>query len=160
MAALPQLLEPDIREINKGLEDLLQKSEATAALLLDKGGFLITQCGRLDQFDTTTLGALSAGSYAATETIAGLVKEANFSSVYQQGETHSLLVANVDENCLLTVIFPARVSVGAVKYYAEETVKLIARQIVIARRRNPDISIDLSMLNLAESPQVFRKKAV
>ncbi len=160
MAALPQLLEPDIREINNALEDLLQKSEATAALLLDKGGFLITQCGRLDQFDTTTLGALSAGSYAATETIAGLVKESNFSSVYQQGDTHSLLVVNVDENCLLTVIFPARMSVGAVKYYAEDAIKSIAQQIVTAQRRNPTISIDLSMLNLADSHKVFRKKAV
>ena len=69
----------------------------------------------MDQFDSTSLAALSAGSYAATETIASMVQESTFSSVYQQGETHSILVLNVDEHCLLTVIFPARISVGAVK---------------------------------------------
>jgi predicted regulator of Ras-like GTPase activity (Roadblock/LC7/MglB family) len=133
------------------------KSESSAALLLDKGGFLITQCGRVDQFDSTSLAALSAGSYAATETIASMVQESTFSSVYQQGETHSILVLNVDEHCLLTVIFPARISVGAVKYYAVDTAKLVASQMQAAAARNPSVRIDLSMLNLADPQPLFRK---
>jgi predicted regulator of Ras-like GTPase activity (Roadblock/LC7/MglB family) len=160
MAALPQLLEPDIREINHALDDLLQKSDASGAMVLDKGGFLITQYGRLDHYDVTTLAALSAGSYAATETIAILVQEPNFSSVYQQGDNQSLLVLNVDAHCLLAVIFPAHLSVGAVKYYAGDTIKLIAQQMTTARDRNPSVSVDLAMLNVADTQQFFRKKAV
>src|SRR5438045_9786217 len=126
MATLPQLFEEDIRELERALQELLMKSEASAALIIDKGGFLISQCGEKHDFDTTTLAALSAASFAATQGIASLVSESNFSSVYQQGETYSLLVLNVDEYCLLTIVFKAHISVGAIKYFAESSTKLVA----------------------------------
>ena len=158
MATLPQLLEDDIRQIERALNDLLTKSEATSALLLDKGGFLITQCGDVRRFDTTTIGALAAAMYAATEGIASLVSEANFSSVYQQGENSSLLVHNVDEHCLLLVIFRAQISVGAVKYYALGTLSVIAQQLQVAQVRAPGEGFDLSVLNIANTADIFRKK--
>jgi len=158
MGTLPQLIEEDIRQIDGSLDELLSKSEATSAVVIDKGGFIITQCGDVRRFDITTLGALAAAMYAATQGIASLVNEVNFSSVYQQGETFSLLVHNVDEHCLLVVIFKAQISVGAVKYYAVNTISQVAQQLVIAEARSPDQGIDLSVLNVADTSGVFRKK--
>ena len=155
---LPQLIEEDMREIDGALGDLLMKSEATSALVLDKGGFLITQCGDTRRFDTTTLGALAAAMYAATQGIASLVGEIDFSSVYQQGENISLLVNNVDEHCLLLVIFRAQISVGAVKYYALGTIARLAQQLRAAQERAPGEGYDLSVLNMADSSELFRKK--
>jgi predicted regulator of Ras-like GTPase activity (Roadblock/LC7/MglB family) len=155
---LPQLIEEDMREIDGALGDLLMKSEATSALVLDKGGFLITQCGDTRRFDTTTLGALAAAMYAATQGIASLVGEIDFSSVYQQGENISLLVNNVDEHCLLLVIFRAQISVGAVKYYALGTIAQLAQQLRAAQERAPGEGYDLSVLNMADSSDLFRKK--
>src|SRR6185436_11417026 len=126
MATLPQLIEEDVRELSRALHDLLMKTEASTALIIDKGGFLITQCGQYNEFDTTTLAALSAASFAATQGIAGLVSEENFSSVYQQGERYSLLVVNVDQYCLLTIIFKAQIGVGAVKYYCGPAIEAVA----------------------------------
>ena len=159
MATLPQLIEEDIQALNRAMEELLGKSDACAALVIDKGGFLITQRVQARDFDITTLAALSAASFAATQGIASLVSESNFTSIYQQGETHSLLVVNVDEYCLLTVVFPAQVSVGAVKYFAATTVKEIAGQLKKAHQRDPDAKLDLSLLNLAETGPLFRKKS-
>ncbi len=158
MATLPQLLEEDVQSLDVALKDLIGKSEATSALVLDKGGFVIGECGDTRAFDTTTLGALAAAAYAATQGIASLVGEANFSSVYQQGENYSLLVNNVDEHCLLVVIFNAQISVGAVKYYAMSAISQIARQLLIARNRSPDEGIDLSILNLADAADMFTKR--
>ena len=155
---LPQLIEEDIREIDGALGDLLTKSEAISALVLDKGGFLITQCGDTRRFDTTTLGALAAAMYAATQGIASLVGEIDFSSVYQQGENISLLVNNVDEHCLLLVIFRAQISVGAVKYYALGTIAQLAQQLRAAQARAPGEGYDLSVLNIADTADLFRKK--
>jgi predicted regulator of Ras-like GTPase activity (Roadblock/LC7/MglB family) len=160
MPTLPQLIEEDIGEINTALHELLVKSDANVAFLIDKGGFVITQCGRVADLDVTTLAALSAASFAATESIASLVSEKNFSSVYQQGENFSLLVVNVDEHCLLTVIFKANLSVGAVKYYSADTIKLVAAQLKRAQQRAPDGGFDLSMLNLADPSPLFRRKTV
>jgi predicted regulator of Ras-like GTPase activity (Roadblock/LC7/MglB family) len=158
MATLPQLLEEDVQGLDAALKDLVGKSEATSALVLDKGGFVIGEVGDTSAFDSTTLGALAAAAYAATQGIASLVGEANFSSVYQQGENYSLLVNNVDEHCLLVVIFNAQISVGAVKYYAMGAISQIARQLQIARNRSPDEGIDLSILNLADAADMFTKR--
>ena len=159
MATLPQLIEEDIGELNSVLQELLIKSDAGATLIIDKGGFIITQCGRGLEFDTMTLSALSAASYAATEGIAQVVGEHNFSSVYQQGETYSLLVLNVDEHCLLTIIFKASLSVGAIKYFARDTTRRVGTQLQQAQNRDPGGGLDLSMLNLADPSVVFRRKS-
>ena len=105
MSTLPVLIEEDIEELERALQELLLKCEGSAALIIDKGGFLITQVGDGRKIDSTTLAALSAASFAATQGIASLVSETNFSSVYQQGDSFSLLVLNVDEYSLLTVVF-------------------------------------------------------
>jgi len=64
----------------------------------------------------------------------------------------------VDEHCLLLVIFKAQISVGAVKYYAVNTIGQIAQQLQVAHARSPDQGIDLSVLNVADTSGVFRKK--
>ncbi len=159
MAALPQLLEEDIALFEDALQELLSRADATTAMLIDKAGFLIAKCGNQRQFDLTSIAALAAGAYAATQTIANLIREKNFNSVYQQGERYSILVTNVDENCLLVTIFRAVVGVGAVKYYAGSTCQRIATQMKIAHQRKPEATIDLSLLNLADPGEVFKRKA-
>lgn len=160
MPTLPQLIEEDISEINNALQELLIKSDATSTLVIDKGGFIITQNGRTQELDTMTLAALAAAAFAATESIASLVGEQNFSSTYQQGDHSSLLVVNVDEYCLLSVIFKATLSVGAIKYYAAETIKRIDAQLKKAHQRAPGSGLDLSMLNLADPSVLFKKMKV
>jgi len=160
MFTLPQLIEEDLQEINAALRDLVMKSEALSALVIDKGGFLITTQGHWDTYDSTTVAALSAGSFAANREIASLVGEPSFTHIYQQGEQHSLLVSNIDENCLLVVIFKALTGVGAVKYYAQVAVQLVAAQLLRAAERDPDNGLDLSVLNMADTSTVFHRRAV
>ena len=164
MATLPQLVEQDIRQIDRSLQELLGSSEAVIACVIDKGGFLIThsaggagESGEYE-FDLTTIAALASGAYLANQTIANLVHEENFDSVYQQGETFSMLTHNVDEHSLLVIIFPATVGVGIVKYYAARAVGRIARQMEIAHERDPEHGLDLSILNVADASEFFIKK--
>ena len=118
MATLPQLIEEDIQLLDEEMRELLEKSDATTALIIDKGGFLICSQGDDRRFDLTTIAALASGAFMANETIANLVHEPTFNSVYQQGEKVSMFVMTIDEHCLLSVIFKAQVSVGVVKYFA------------------------------------------
>ena len=158
MATLPQLIEEDIQRLDESLRELVAQTEATAALLIDKGGFLIAHQGNAEEFDLTTIGALASGAFLANQTIAGLVNEKNFNSIYQQGEKFSMFVVDVDEHCLLVVIFQSKVGVGVVKFYATMTVKELARHLAAACERNPEGGLDLSELNLANPQEVFRKK--
>src|SRR5580765_7648201 len=137
MPTLPQLVEEDVQRLDEILRELLAQTDGTTALVIDKGGFLISSCGDSRQFDLTTIAALASGAYLANQTIANLVHETNFNSVYQQGERMSMFVMCIDEFVLLTVIFPAQVSVGAVKYFASPCCAAIAEQLMYAQQRDP-----------------------
>lgn len=158
MGTLPQLVEEDIRCLEEALRELLEKSEATTAAIIDKGGFLISSYGDSRQFDLTTIAALASGAYLANQTIANLVHETNFNSVYQQGERFSMFALSVDEHCLLVIIFKAHVSVGVVKYFALPAGEKIAEQMRVAQERDPEGGLDLSVLNLADTAELFKRK--
>ena len=159
MPGLPQLIDEDVQSLDFAVDELLRKTEATAALIIDKGGPLISQRGRVDQFDTTTMAALAAGSFCATQAIAERMGETTFSNTYQQGEHHSLFVSNVDENVLLIVVFKASSSVGLVKYFSAGTIKEIASQLQRASLRDPDEKVDLVSMNVLDASDIFRKRS-
>jgi predicted regulator of Ras-like GTPase activity (Roadblock/LC7/MglB family) len=156
---LPPLIEADIHGMDGALGEFLKQTDATTALIIDKGGFMITHQGDARRFDLTTIAALASGAYMANETIANLVHESKFNSVYQQGEKHSMFVSCIDEHCLLVVIFASRLSVGAVKYFAAPAGEKIAEQLRAAQERDPDSGFDLSTLNVADTESLFRKRA-
>jgi predicted regulator of Ras-like GTPase activity (Roadblock/LC7/MglB family) len=133
MAGLPQLIEDDVRVVEAALDELLRRSEASSALVIDKGGPLISQRGETHKFDATTVAALAAGAF-------------------------SLLISNVDDNLLLIVVFPAETGVGAVKYYAADAVARLSAQMQNAAQRAPGPGLDLVSLNTLDISQVFRKR--
>jgi predicted regulator of Ras-like GTPase activity (Roadblock/LC7/MglB family) len=126
-------------------------------MVIDKGGPVIYQRGAVDQFDTTTIAALAAGSFCATQAIAERLGETHFASIYQQGDRFSLLFSNIDDDTLLLVIFKAELSAGAIKYYAAETARNILGQFRQARERAPGESLDLVSENLLDVSAVFSK---
>jgi predicted regulator of Ras-like GTPase activity (Roadblock/LC7/MglB family) len=159
MATLPQLIEEDIRQIDGSLSEFIKQADVIGALVIDKGGFLITHKGDMGDLDLTTIGALASGAFMASQTIAGLVKEKNFNSTFQQGEKFSLYILEVDEECMLAIIFTSKTGLGIVKYYSSNVASDIARQLKTARARNPEGGFDLSVMNLANPKDLFRKKS-
>jgi predicted regulator of Ras-like GTPase activity (Roadblock/LC7/MglB family) len=158
MATLPQLIEEDVLRFDDELRNLLSQTDASTALIIDKGGFLIANQGDNRQFDLTTIAALASGAYMANQTIANLVHEPNFNSVYQQGDQFSMFAMSIDDQSILVVIFKATVSVGVVKYFAAPAVSGIAKQMQIAQEREPGGGLDLSILNMADPSALFKKR--
>ena len=160
MATLPQLLEEDVRALDKTLQEFLKQTDAQVALIIDKGGFLITHQGNVGDMDMTTIGALASGAFMASQTIAGLVTEKDFNHTALQGENYSIITVGVDEHCLLVVVFLSKTGMGVVKYYSGAAVGRIARQLATARERDPEGGLDLSVMNVADPQDFFRKKAL
>jgi predicted regulator of Ras-like GTPase activity (Roadblock/LC7/MglB family) len=161
MDTLPQLIEEDVKKMDDMLRWFMVGTDATIALVIDKGGFLITfRTGNsmMEDLDLTTIAALASGAFMANQTIANLVHESNFNSIYQQGDNNSMFVTNVDNNCLLVIIFRSATGLGPIKFYANNTVKQIASQMKIARDRKPGAGVDLSALNLVDTRAVFQRK--
>jgi predicted regulator of Ras-like GTPase activity (Roadblock/LC7/MglB family) len=159
MPSVPQLTEEDVQEIDVALNDLLVKSGATAALVAAEGGFLIFKQGDTSHFDATTLSALAANAFSATQAIASVLNETSFATVYQQGVNFSILIAQINRQHSLIVVFPAAVSIGAVKYFAAFTIQVVTTQLNKARDRAPSQGFDLAMLNVADASQMFRMRS-
>jgi predicted regulator of Ras-like GTPase activity (Roadblock/LC7/MglB family) len=160
MLGLPQLQCEDMQVMDGSLDELLRKTDATAALIIDRGGPLVTERGQTKEFDTTTMAALAAGSFSATQAIAERVGESDFSSVYQQGTRHSILVSMIDESLLMILIFRADLGVGIMKYHAKAAIENIAIQLAAARLRSPDNTVDLVSMNSFDAADIFRKIGV
>ena len=109
------------------LEDFLDKSEASYAMIIDRGGIILSQHGELpDNADPNIVAALSAGSFAATRELALRVGEADCSALYQQGAHSHILVTAVDDDIVLVTVFGKQTTVGLVKFYSAKTVKRIS----------------------------------
>jgi len=159
MFSLPLLISDDIGAIDAALGDFLGDSGARLALFIDTGGFIVTTQGEIGNIDTSTLGALAANSFAATQAIAKIIEDQSVTSLYQQGNENSLLIVAVADFGFLAIVFPAVIGVGSVKYYSEDMVARVGKQLHTARSRAPDQGLDLSALNLADAAPLFRRRA-
>jgi predicted regulator of Ras-like GTPase activity (Roadblock/LC7/MglB family) len=158
MGQFPSLNQEDIDVIDAALNGLLRKSEANIALLVEKAGYLIHQCGNPDAIDTTTFATLGSNAYNAVQFMASLVNENNFTSMYQQGEHFSTLMVNVDDNSLLVIVFPTHLTVGSMKYYAVPAAKQIADRIGVSSVRGDGFGVDLSDIDASNAQPLFHKK--
>ncbi len=158
MEQFPQIIDEDFQVFDASLKELLQKSGASTALLVEKAGYLIIETGEKAPFNTAELATLASNAFNATQFMAERMAETNFSSMFQQGEKQSVLWMNIDTNSLLVVVFPAEVSVGAVKLYAIESAKVLAAQIKTASKRDQTGGLDLATLDPESADEIFKRK--
>jgi len=108
------------------LEDFLEKAEADYAMIIDRGGMILSQQGELpDNADPDIVAALSAGSFAATRELALRVGESDCAALYQQGTNSHILISAVDDDVVLITIFGRQTTVGLVKFYSAKAIKRI-----------------------------------
>ena len=113
----------DVDRIDRLLSEFLRLSGAKCALLIDKDGHLVTKRGELNTIDIDTISALVAGSFAATQEMARLLGEDEFTAMFHQGERDNIQLSLVGDRTLLTILFDDRTTVGMVRLYASETSK-------------------------------------
>jgi predicted regulator of Ras-like GTPase activity (Roadblock/LC7/MglB family) len=159
MFTLPLLISEDIDIMDAALGDFVAVSGSRLALFIDGGGFIVTKQGDAGDMDIATLGALAANSFAATQAISKIIADQSVTSLYQEGNENSLLILSVGDFGFLAVVFPAEIGVGSVKYYGQEIVQQLNRQLTAAQARAPEDGMDLSVLNIADATPLFRRRA-
>ena len=128
--------EQDITEIDKILSDFLERAQAKCALLVDKEGHMVTKKGFTKSFNTDSIAALVAGSFAATKQMAQLLGEAEFSVIFHQGKNENIHIGLVAERALVVVIFDDRTTLGMVRLYADELTRRLSDSLLRAIERN------------------------
>jgi predicted regulator of Ras-like GTPase activity (Roadblock/LC7/MglB family) len=109
------LYEEEFKHLEEALRRLRQEANAKAVFLIDKNGQQIAAAGEIDQFDTTSLASLTAGNVAATDGLAKLIGEREFSVLFHEGQQDHIHISIVAKRAILVVIFDDRSSLGLVR---------------------------------------------
>lgn len=135
--------EEDIEQISRILAELLSLSKAKCALLIDKEGHLVAKEGAVKTFDTDSLSALVAGSFAATKEMARLLGEDEFSVMFHQGQVDNIQLTLIGDRTILTVIFDDQTQLGMIRLYTQEAVKKLLAVFEASAASSPNAAIDL-----------------
>jgi predicted regulator of Ras-like GTPase activity (Roadblock/LC7/MglB family) len=109
------LYEEEFKLLEDALRRLRQEANAKAVFLIDKNGQQIASAGDVQQFDTTSLASLTAGNVAATDGLAKLIGEREFSVLFHEGQQDHIHISIVAKRAILVVIFDDRSSLGLVR---------------------------------------------
>jgi len=109
------LYEEEIQSLEEVLKRLRQDANAKAVFLIDKNGQQMAAAGETEQFDTTSLASLTAGNVAATDSLAKLIGEREFSVLFHEGQRDHIHISIVAKRAILLVIFDERSSLGLVR---------------------------------------------
>ena len=115
--SLPDLVlyDEEFRRIKDSLQRLASDANANVVFLVDKNGQQIAAVGDLQSLDTTSLASLTAGNVAATDGLARLIGEREFSILFHEGERDNIHISIVAQRVILVVIFDERTSLGLVR---------------------------------------------
>src|SRR5262245_14463662 len=109
------MYEDEYQRIKAIIARLRCDSNAKLVFLVDKNGQQIAAHGELEHFDATSLGSLTAGNVAATDGLAKLIGEKEFSILFHEGERDNIHISIVAQRVILVVIFDERSSLGLVR---------------------------------------------
>ena len=109
------LHEEEYQRIREVITRLRGECNAKVVFLVDKNGQQIAANGELEAIDTTALASLAAGNVAATDSLARLIGEKEFSILFHEGERDNLHISVVGGKVILVVIFDERSSLGLVR---------------------------------------------
>lgn len=115
MAETPFILqEQQFHRLKTVLERLCVECAARVVFLVDRDGQPIAFHGDIGDMDTTSFSTLAAGNVAATSSMAKLIGEDVFPSVFHEGERESIFISVIGRS-LLVVVFNERSTLSLVK---------------------------------------------
>ena len=116
----------DVQQLEDLLKGFLGETRARCAVLVDRSGRLLTSFGDTAGMDRVTFASLVAGDFSASDQLASLLGEQEFSSLYHQGEGNSMFLADLDGWAILAALFDGRTTLGMVRLKSKAIVPKFA----------------------------------
>ncbi len=138
--------EQDSVRITAILDNFLAQSSARTALIVDKTGQMVATVGETPTFDSTAFASLTAADFSANDQLAKMIGEAEFGSLFHQGEQESLYLADIASRVILVVLFDTRTTLGMVKLRVKPTVgalnQVFTEMMTQDRQEQPRVETD------------------
>jgi predicted regulator of Ras-like GTPase activity (Roadblock/LC7/MglB family) len=117
---MPQwtLFEKDFSTIDRVLNELLERTNALSAHLVDRSGQLVTSAGRIGDFDATAFASLIAADFTANAEIGQLLGEDGVEAVVSEGKSRSVYSCMLASRVIMCTVFDRRSTLGLVRFRA------------------------------------------
>src|SRR4051812_48181144 len=107
--------EDDVRRFDDLLSAYIATTQVQCALLCDRTGRLLTSKGDTAGLDGITFASLAAGDFGASDQLAALLGEDEFTSLYHHGRDRSMFLADLAGTAILAAIFDNKTTLGMVR---------------------------------------------
>jgi predicted regulator of Ras-like GTPase activity (Roadblock/LC7/MglB family) len=136
--ASPDLVmyEEEYQQIKEILARLQIDSNSKIVFLVDKNGQQIAAHGDMAGVDATSLASLTAGNVAATDGLAKLIGEKEFSILFHEGERDNIHISLVAQRVILVVIFDEKSSLGLVRLRVKKASQELEKAFEILVRKS------------------------
>ncbi len=120
------ILTPEkVAKLEQLLHNYLISIGVNLALLIDEAGNILVSAGQNEDVDVTSLAALAAANFGATNQIAKLLGEDDFSILYHKGKKDNIHLSKIGEDVILVTVFTDEVPLGLVRLKASQVAKEI-----------------------------------
>lgn len=111
--------------VDEILDKLRQVSASRFIALVSTSGQPITTVSSEEHPDTLSLASLAASSFAATQQLAAVLDEREFTLLFHEGRESNLHVSQVTDQVLLIITFGRETQVGKVRLYTTRAVEVL-----------------------------------
>jgi len=102
-------------DVRNYLAQELMGEGISSVLVIDNAGSLIVSVGNKPSLDVTSLAAVAAANYAATQQIARLIGERDFVLLFYKGHNESFHFTRVGEEYIIITVFDNSLSLGLLR---------------------------------------------
>jgi predicted regulator of Ras-like GTPase activity (Roadblock/LC7/MglB family) len=127
----------DVRRFDELLTTFIAETRCRSAFLVDRAGRLLTSAGERDGLDEVTLASLASAGFSASNQLAALLGEEEFTSLYHHGAERSMFLADIAGAAVLAVLFDARATLGMVRIKTKALVPGFAEHITRLAQQGP-----------------------
>lgn len=101
----------------------------SSVLIIDNAGTLIVNIGTKPSLDATSLAAVAAANYAATQQIARLIGERDFVLLFYKGLNESFHFCRVGEEFIIVTVFENSLSLGLLRLKIAEAAAVLEKKL-------------------------------
>ena len=124
--------------IDEMFGEYLADSEAKDIILLNKSGELIAKSGDITSDAAVMVSALAAGVFSATNELARILGEKEFTITFHQGKETNIHISLITHDTLLSIIFDNRAPIGAIRFWAKKVGNSVKEIVKKAEKRSSE----------------------
>lgn len=127
----------DVRAFEDLLNEFVANTGALCTLLVDRTGRLLSQAGDTQTLDGVAFASLASADFAASDQLAALLGEREFTSLYHHGAGRSMFLAEIGGAAILCALFDTRTTLGMVRITTKSLVPRFAELFARIAERGP-----------------------